>query len=84
VRDFYVENSYGMYTPEFVVVGPYTARNPMAYYPQRSYELLGEAVNYAKSEVNYAEFDNTGDGFVDAVTIVFAGYGAEAGAQNTI
>ena len=32
VRDYYRDNSYGQFDPEFVVVGPYNLGKPMAYY----------------------------------------------------
>jgi M6 family metalloprotease-like protein len=30
VRDFFIENSYGKFKPEFLVVGPYQAQNNLA------------------------------------------------------
>ena len=87
VRDFFIENSYGKFIPEFTVVGPFTANNNLAYYRNRGGELAREAVIAARNNtnINFAQFDNTNNGSVDAITLVFAGYcRASGGGQNAI
>lgn len=86
VKDFFLENSYGAFNVTTTVVGPYTASQNMVYYggnvagnDQRPRELVTEAVNLANPAVNYANFDNDGDGTVDGVYVIYAGYGEEAG-----
>ncbi|HPS61438.1 MAG TPA: M6 family metalloprotease domain-containing protein [Bacteroidales bacterium] len=86
VRDLYLENSYGQFTLNTTVVGPYTAAHNMAYYgtntpwdDYRAGELITEAVNLADPAVNYADFDNDNDGSVDGIYVIYAGYGEEAG-----
>lgn len=82
VKDFYKENSYNQLDLNVTVVGPYTADYNMAYYgandandndinPQA---LIVEALQKADPSVNYADFDNDGDGKVDGVHVIFAGY----------
>lgn len=90
VRDYYLENSYGQLDLEVDVAGPYVADNSMAYYggndasdnDLRPQELAAEAVAKANSHVNYADYDNDGDGQLDGVYIIFAGYGEEAGGPS--
>jgi M6 family metalloprotease-like protein len=89
-KDFYTENSYQQLTIETTVAGIYTAVNEMAYYgtnePSDDYrvkELITEAVNQADEDVNFADFDNDGDGKVDGVYVIYAGYGEEAGGGST-
>ena len=86
VRDYFYQNSYGKFTPEFTIAGPYTANNNMAYYRDRGRELAREAVRqvYFEETINFADFDNTKNGMVDAVTIIFAGYGRENGTPDAI
>ncbi len=86
VRDVYLENSYGQFTLNTTVVGPYTAAHDMAYYgtntpwdDYRAGELITEAVYLADPAVNYADFDNDNDGAVDGIYVIYAGYGEEAG-----
>lgn len=83
VRDFYYENSYGQFILESDVVGPYIADSNMAYYGNNNYgherEFAREAFIAASANVNYADYDNDGDGIMDGAHILFAGSGEEAG-----
>lgn len=45
----------------------------------RDDELVREAVNAAKDYVNFADYDNDGDGTVDALGIIYAGGGPHDG-----
>jgi immune inhibitor A len=88
MRDFYLENSYG----DFEVTGAttvwYTAEHPLAYYtngssglrgpyPNNARRLVEEAVELAAPNVDFSQYDNNGDGVVDALFVVHAGPGAE-------
>ncbi|NLN74501.1 MAG: M6 family metalloprotease domain-containing protein [Bacteroidales bacterium] len=87
VKDYYLENSYGQFNLTVDVAGPYTASNTMAYYggndgsgnDLRPRELVREAVLLADPYVNYADYDNDNDGYVDGIYVIYAGYGEEAG-----
>jgi immune inhibitor A len=46
-------------------------------YPFNARRLVEEAVQLADADVDYSQFDNSGDGFVDALFVVHAGPGAE-------
>ncbi|MDR2928042.1 MAG: M6 family metalloprotease domain-containing protein [Cytophagaceae bacterium] len=83
VRDYFLEASYGQLDLQVDVAGPFTASQNMAYYggntggdPQ---ELVREACNMASGDYDFSEYDNDGDGTVDGVYMIFAGYGEEAG-----
>ena len=93
VKHYYLENSYNQFNLTVDVAGPYTASQNMAYYGAndasgydiRPGELVLEAINLADPDVNYAEYDNDNDGWVDGIHIIYAGYGEEAGGEvNTI
>ncbi|HEX9653181.1 MAG TPA: M6 family metalloprotease domain-containing protein [bacterium] len=87
MRDFYLENSYGQFDLTGVTTKWYTASQPMSYYannnsgrgsyPQNSQRLVEEAVLLADPDVDFSQFDNNGDGVVDALFVVHAGPGAE-------
>ena len=87
VKDYYLENSWNQFNLTVDVFGPFTASQNMSYYGANdSYgndvkprELVTEAVNAANSQANYANYDNDGDGSVDGVYVIYAGYGEEAG-----
>lgn len=89
VKDYYNENSWNQFNLTVTVAGPFTASQNMSYYGAndasgndvKPRELVTEAVNAADATVNFADFDNDGDGAVDGVYVLFAGYGEEAGAS---
>jgi M6 family metalloprotease-like protein len=88
LKAYYSEISYGAFTVEGTVVGFYTASQNRNYYgynmgTQRTAILAREAVVAAQTAgVNFAPFDNNGDGFVDGLFVVHVGPGAEAGYTN--
>ncbi len=47
-------------------------------YPQNAQRLVEHAVDLAAPHVNFADYDNTGNGVVDALVIICAGTGGEA------
>ena len=65
VRDYFFEQSYGMLTIDFDVVGPLPLSNtreyygsaPNSYLDDRAAEMVIEALNLANSQVNYADYD---------------------------
>ncbi|MDR1632578.1 MAG: M6 family metalloprotease domain-containing protein [Dysgonamonadaceae bacterium] len=90
VHDFYHENSYGQMNLVVTVVGPYTASHDLNYYGgnesggneniSHMIELAREIAKYTFNEpdVNPADYDNDGDGYIDAFHFIFAGYGEES------
>lgn len=81
VKDYYRDNSNGEFIMDIDVAGPYTLPNNMRYYGQSSSyghdanmgQFVLHALNAADPDVNYADYDNDGNGRVDAVHIIFAG-----------
>lgn len=94
VRDYFKEQSYGKLIIDFDVVGPVTVSKEMRYYGQNSVkqkdvhasQMIVEAVKLADPQVNYADYDWDGDGWVDQVYVIYAGYGeaAQGSDENTI
>lgn len=93
-RDYFVSNSYGIFTPQFDVVGPYTLPHNMAYYgtndasgnDQNPRQMVIDACTLAyNAGVDFSQYDTNNDGFVDNVFIYYAGYNeAEGGPSYTI
>ena len=81
VRDYFMEQSYGLLTIDFDVVGPLTLSKTREYYgsapnyylDDRAPEMVIEALKLADSEVNYSDYDWDGDGEVDQVFVIYAG-----------
>ena len=95
VRKYFSDQSDGQYTPQFDVVGPVTLPNNMAYYGGNDAygddllpgDMVVEACSIANANhnVDFTQYDNNRDGYVDFVYIIYAGKGeADGGADNTI
>ena len=86
VHDYYLENSGGAFAFESTVVGWLDLPQTEAYYsgglfgfPGNVSELVTQALELADPFVDFADFDSNGDGWVDALTVLHSGYGAEWG-----
>lgn len=87
VHDYFLEQSYGRFDLEFDIVGPITMTQKASYYAN-SYNRIALMVNslcrQVDKEVDFGQYDWNGDGSVDQVYVVYAGYGSAQGAENTI
>ena len=95
-RQYFYDASFGQYNPKFDVVGPVTVSQKYSYYGSNDYngndkhaeQMVYEAcllVDSLYPEIDFSTYDNNGDGEVDYVYVVYAGYGeADGGSRNTI
>ena len=94
-RQYFEDVSFGQYNPHFDVVGPVTVSKEMSYYGQNNAygsdkyaeRMIEEACKLADTECNvdFSQYDNDEDGYVDFVFVIYAGYGeADGGTSNTI
>lgn len=82
-RDFYYDNSHGIFEPIFDVYGPVTLSQNKAYYGAnddndndlRPEQAVIDGCRALDSQINFADYDNDGDGEVDLVFMYYAGYG---------
>lgn len=90
VKDYFLWASYNQLEVTSDVIGPFKASHDMKYFgkntgingqDQNPFKLFEEALNYAKEMVELSDYDSDGDGFIDNIHIIFAGYGEEAGAN---
>ena len=89
VKDYFLSQSRGTFELDFDVVGPVKLANNMAYYGAndswgndlRPEMMVVEGCKAVDDEVNFADYDWDGDGMVDQVYIIYAGYG-EADTYN--
>ncbi len=98
VRHFYQENSYGqldMTTDQLPSVAGWV-RAPQTYdyyvdnnygtdspYPNNSLKMCEDVVDLVDASVDFSDYDNDGDNYVDLVIIVHAGRGAEYTGNTT-
>ena len=94
-RQYFEDASFGQYDLQLDVVGPVTVSNKYSYYGQnnsagqdkQAEKMIEEACKLADTEcgVDFSQYDNDGDGYVDFVFVIYAGYGAaDGGGNNTI
>lgn len=82
-RDYYIDSSLGLFEPEFVVVGPITLPETVAYYgantdntlDPNAWEMVLEACTAIDKEIDFSQFDSDHDGYVDSVYFFYAGFG---------
>ncbi|HHZ69432.1 MAG TPA: M6 family metalloprotease domain-containing protein [Methylococcaceae bacterium] len=83
VKAVYLENSYNQMTLNSTISGWITVSNTEAYYADgasgtsKLWEALREALTILDPSVDFNEFDSDNDGFIDAITFIHSGYGAE-------
>ncbi len=87
-KNYYSQISYGVFTLQGSCSGWYTSDSVKAWYGysngfQRAAILAKEAAAEADASVNYAQFDNDGDGYVDCFTCIHSGYGREETGSGT-
>lgn len=78
VRDYYYDNTMGNFDPQFDIVGPVKI-NYSVYDAESSTNaraLTAAACRAADELVDFSKYDRDGDGTVDMVYFIFAGYGA--------
>lgn len=82
-RDFYYDNSHGCFEPVFDVYGPVPLNNAYSYYggndsagnDLRAEQAVIDACRKLDGDIDFSQYDNDGDGYVDMVFMYYAGYG---------
>ena len=83
ISEYFRDQSDGLFTPCFTVIGPVTLDNSYRYYGENGnkkdtniYKFYSEAIQKAQEQnSNWSMFDNDGNGSVDMVFFVYAGEG---------
>ena len=84
MHDYFKDQSGGIFAPTFDIVGPInidyacTAHNGT----ENSGEIFKAAVDAADAMVDFSQYDNNGDGVIDMVYFLVAGYSANYNGNN--
>ena len=86
VHDYYWENSMGTFDAQFDVFGPYTYNDLCANNPNQAdaAKILWNIIRNHDSEVDWSQYDNDNDGYVDMVFLYYAGWNQAEGQDGTI
>ena len=87
VTEYYNISSNGQFKPQFDIVGPVALPNKMAYYggtsgnggDEKFTQLCQDACDLVKDQVNFADYDNDGDGKAELIYVLHAGFGQNTG-----
>ncbi len=82
VSQYFNDMSQGKFTPQFDIVGPVTVSKNSAYYGGNACkatdvnlaQMIAEACKGVSDKVNFADYDQNNDGYVDLVYVIYAGY----------
>lgn len=87
VRQYFNDMSFGQFTPQFDVYGPYKLSGSLKYYGEGNGDhmtrLIPDACAAADGDVDFSEYDQDGDGMVDLVYIIYAGYSQSVTGNST-
>lgn len=88
-RDYYYDNSHGLFEPIFDVVGPVKLDKDKAYYGHNeddndvnATEAIRDGCVLVDDLVDFSNYDVDGDGEVDLVYVVYAGFGEADSADD--
>ena len=94
VRQYFEICSQGQFSPQFDVVGPVTLPQNMAFYGGKNSngsddkftDFCKDAMEQARDLVDdWSVYDNDGDGRIELVCVIFAGFGQnQGGADSTL
>lgn len=90
-RDYFIDQSQGLFTPAFDVYGPIKLSKTLSYYgtngtngeDAHAADMVVEATSYASETlgVDFSQYDYNDDGQVDFVYLIYAGYAESYGAS---
>lgn len=91
VSQYFNDMSQGQFKPQFDIVGPVTVSKNSAYYggnigkatDVNFAQMIAEACKSVSSKVNFADYDQNNDGYVDLVYVIYAGYSESLGGNSS-
>lgn len=78
VGKYFKEMSFGAFTPKFDVYGPVKLDHKLSYYGAGKDDCMDlfipDVCKKADDLVDFSQYDSNGDGYVDVVAVIYAGY----------
>lgn len=92
VKSYYEKSSYSKFSFNGKVLDTFQTGKPSTYYANKynngadaDYEIIKAALQYYDGLINYANYDNNHDGYIDGIYFIYATeiyYGEETGSTN--
>lgn len=92
VKEFFEDQSEGKFTPRFDIIGPVTLDREMKFYggndpegnDKNARQMVIDACRKADDQfdMDFSKYDNDGDGYVDVLYVLYAGYGESNNASK--
>ena len=81
-KDYWTDASAGRFTPIFDVYGPVALSRSSTQFPEgddsnhyyMAKQMILESLPKLDAQVNFAQYDGDGDGFIDNICLIFPGY----------
>ena len=83
VRDYFKDQSNGVFNPPFDVYGPYTSSRNANQCNSNAVSIFTTALKRANDEVDFSRYDNNNDGMVDMVFFLVAGYSSASNGESS-
>lgn len=87
VKTYFTDMSYGMFSPDFRIGAVVHLDHNLQYYgagqSDNMSRFIPDVCKAADAEVNFADYDENGDGYVDLVYVIYAGYAESMTGNST-
>lgn len=90
---YFTDQSHGIFTPQFDVLGPVTLPQPQVFYggndiygnDSNPFRMITDAIESLDQDVDFSQYDTDHDGVIDNVYLFYAGQGeADYGHPDTV
>lgn len=83
VRDYFFDNSHGVFEPHWDVVGPYNTGMSCLKGRSEYNSINNLAMKLADADIDFSQYDGNGDGKIDMVYFLYAGFPSNLGGNNS-
>lgn len=85
LRDYFYDQSYGQFDPTFDIVGPISLPHSQYYVDgvANVMDLTEEVLALADEQIDFSQYDSNGDGDVDMIYLLYAGYSSNYQGNDT-
>ena len=83
VRDYFYDNSHGIFEPHWDVFGPYDTDMSCLQGRKEYNAIHNKALALANADIDFSQYDGNGDGIIDGIFFLYAGHASNLGGNNS-